>query len=99
LIGDEIKMITGAQIRGARAILRWSAEDLARSAGLGAATVRRAEAEDGAPNMLIKNAIALKEALEEAGIEFTYDPTPGLRMKEDFLLLGKNGKALLIQSK
>ena len=39
--------ITGSQIRAARALLRWRAEDLANEAKIGVATVRRAEAKDG----------------------------------------------------
>jgi hypothetical protein len=35
--------LTSAQIRAARALLRWSAEDLARQSLLSVATIRRAE--------------------------------------------------------
>jgi transcriptional regulator with XRE-family HTH domain len=67
---DDMKEITGAQIRGARGLIRWSAEDLADAASVGVATVRRAEAADGVPPITIANRNAIRSALERAGIEF-----------------------------
>jgi transcriptional regulator with XRE-family HTH domain len=64
------KHITGAQMRAARALIRWSAEDLAREAMLGVATIRRAEASDGPVQMTAANAAAIGRALEAAGVEF-----------------------------
>lgn len=63
-------MITGAQIRAARAMLRWSAEDLAIKSRLGVATVRRADASDGETSITHANAYAIQAALEAAGVEF-----------------------------
>jgi transcriptional regulator with XRE-family HTH domain len=62
--------ITGAQIRAARALLRWTAEDLAESASVGLSTIRRAEAEDGPPSITAANLKLVRMALENAGIEF-----------------------------
>jgi len=62
--------ITGAQIRAARALLRWTAERLADSARVGLSTVRRAEAEDGAPPITDANLTMIQITLEKAGIEF-----------------------------
>jgi ribosome-binding protein aMBF1 (putative translation factor) len=59
-----------AQIRAARALLRWSAEDLAQAAALGANTVRRAEVVEGATSLTAANDRAIRQALENAGIEF-----------------------------
>lgn len=67
---DDMKEIMGAQIRGARGLIRWSAEDLADAASVGVATVRRAEAADGVPPITIANRNAIRGALERAGIEF-----------------------------
>ena len=36
-------MLTSAQIRAARGLLRWSAQDLAEASALGVNTIRRAE--------------------------------------------------------
>lgn len=62
--------ITGAQIRAGRALVRWRAEDLAQSAKIGVATVRRAEGEDGKTSLTAANEAALRAALEAAGVEF-----------------------------
>ena len=62
--------LTGAQIRAARALLRWTAEDLAESASVGLSTIRRAEAEDGPPSITAANLKLIRMTLENAGIEF-----------------------------
>ncbi|GEP07716.1 transcriptional regulator [Methylobacterium oxalidis] len=62
--------LTGAQIRAARALLRWSAEELASAAQLGVATIRRAEAKDGPVSATPVNVQAIRSALERAGIDF-----------------------------
>lgn len=62
--------ITGAQIRAARALIKWSAKDLARAASVGIATVSRAEVMDGDPTVTTANLKAMQAALEAAGIEF-----------------------------
>lgn len=63
-------VITGAQIRAARALVRWTAEELANAASVGLSTVRRAEAEDGPPTATAANLKLIQNALETAGIEF-----------------------------
>lgn len=73
-------MINGAQMRAARALLRWSADDLAKHAKLGVATVRRAEATDGPPSITEANGEAVRTALEKAGVEFTNSDQPGVKL-------------------
>lgn len=82
---DEFFPITGGQVRAARAFLRWSAEDLAGKARIGVATVRRAEAQDGAMNTTQANVQAMRQALEAAGIEFIPENGggAGVRLKAD----------------
>jgi transcriptional regulator with XRE-family HTH domain len=63
-------VITGAQIRAARGLVRWSALDLAKRAKLGVSTVRRAELANGPHSITIANAAAIQQALEKAGVEF-----------------------------
>lgn len=77
--------ITGGQIRAARALLRWRAEDLANAAKVGVATVRRAEAEDGQVSMTAANVDAVRRALEGAGVIFVAEngEGPGVRLKKD----------------
>lgn len=67
--GDRPPLIA-AQIRAARALLRWSAEELARASALGANTVRRAEVVEGATALTVANDRAIRKALEDAGVEF-----------------------------
>ncbi|WP_246704018.1 helix-turn-helix domain-containing protein [Rhizobium sp. P38BS-XIX] len=66
----EFNKITGTQLRAARAMIHWSAKDLAQAAGIGVATVSRAEVEDGVPSVTSANLKAMQLALEAAGIEF-----------------------------
>lgn len=63
-------MITAEQIRGARAILRWSAEKLAKETGLSWPTIQRMEASEGVPSSISKNLHAVQRTLEDAGIVF-----------------------------
>lgn len=63
-------MLTSDQIRAARALVRWSAEDLARESAVGLSTVRRIEAAQGVPGASAKNLAALQRALEAVGVQF-----------------------------
>ena len=62
--------LTAAQIRAARALLRWRAEDLAMRSALGLATIRRAEGTEGLTQLTVANDRAVRRALEDAGVEF-----------------------------
>jgi hypothetical protein len=66
----EFEPLVSAQIRGARALLRWSAEDLARASAVGLTTIRRAELTDQQTSLTAANDLAIRRALETAGIEF-----------------------------
>jgi hypothetical protein len=72
--------LTGAQIRAARALLRWSAGDLAEHSFLGVNTVRRAETKDGMTSLTASNELAIRRALELGGVEFTNGDQPGVRL-------------------
>jgi transcriptional regulator with XRE-family HTH domain len=78
-------MITAAQIRSARAALRWSVAELAARAGVGLQTVKRFEAADGVPPSRSSTLLEVRRALEAAGIEFVGTPeqNPGIRLKSD----------------
>jgi hypothetical protein len=77
------KDITSGQIRAGRALLRWTAEDLAREADLGVATIRRAEATDGPLQMTVSNLAGVRRTLEAAGVEFIFeaDGVLGVRLR------------------
>jgi ribosome-binding protein aMBF1 (putative translation factor) len=66
----KVTRLLSAQIRAARALLRWSAADLAREAALGANTVRRAEVAETATSLTAANEVAIRRALETGGVEF-----------------------------
>jgi len=57
-------------MRAARALLRWSALDLAAASKVGVATIRRVEVVDGEIPVTSANEAALRQALENAGVEF-----------------------------
>ncbi|WP_342588496.1 transcriptional regulator [Pleomorphomonas carboxyditropha] len=80
----DMNTITGAQLRAGRALIRWSANDLAKAANVGVATIRRAEATDGAVTMVPNNLVAIRAALEAAGVIFVdaNGEGPGVRLKK-----------------
>ncbi len=75
-------MISGTQIREARALLGWSASALARAARVRPTTVQRAEATDGEPAITMVQANAIQRALEAAGVEFTNGGEPGVKLRK-----------------
>ena len=80
----KLKSLTSAQIRAARALLRWSAEDLARESTLGVTTIRRAELSEGETSMTTANDSAVRRTLEAAGVEFIDENGggPGVRLRK-----------------
>ena len=64
------KKLSSSQLRAARALLRWSALDLAKASKVGVATIRRVEVVDGEIPVTLVNEAALRQALESAGVEF-----------------------------
>jgi hypothetical protein len=83
-MGENVKMkiaaLSSAQIRAARALVRWSALDLARHASLGVNTIRRAEVAEEGTSLTVANELAIRRALEQAGVEFTNGDKPGVRL-------------------
>ena len=78
------KSLTGAQIRSGRALLKWSAQELAQYSSLGVNTIRRAEAEDYSTSLTVANSLAIRRALEAAGVEFIDENGggPGVRLRK-----------------
>jgi transcriptional regulator with XRE-family HTH domain len=74
-------IITGAQARGARGFLGWSARQLAEAANLGLSTVQRLEA---GGLVTPANMDAMRRALEEGGVEFIAENGggAGVRMRK-----------------
>jgi hypothetical protein len=77
--------LTSAQIRAARALVRWSAADLAKASSVGATTIRRAELAVGETSMTTPNNLAIRRALEAAGVEFinANGGGPGVRLRDN----------------
>ena len=78
------KALTSHQIRAARALLRWRAQDLAKASAVGVATIRRAELAEIETSMTAPNDIAVRRALESAGVEFIDENGggPGVRLRK-----------------
>jgi transcriptional regulator with XRE-family HTH domain len=74
-------MVTGAQVRMARAFLRWSAVELAEESGISVATIQRIEADDGFPASRGGNIEAVHKALTGAGITFLPDSEEGVGIR------------------
>ena len=73
-------MVSSSQIRAARALLGWSAQVLADKSGVGSATIKRYEVQNGIPAANTSVLMSIKACFEEAGIEFIGDPlkNPGV---------------------
>ena len=84
--------LLGAQMRAARALLRWPASELARESGVSLATIHRAESVDGISAMTVANASAVRRALENAGVDFIDENGggPGVHLRKP--LKAKSGK-------
>ena len=74
-------LVTGPQLRAARAMAAMDQETLAKAAGVTSATVRRLESMPGRLRATTTTVDALQKALEAAGIEFTDGSAPGVRMQ------------------
>jgi transcriptional regulator with XRE-family HTH domain len=68
-------MITSAQVRAGRALLKWTQGVLAARAGLSAVTLNMIETDQVAPRE--KTLLAIKEALERGGVTFVGDAETG----------------------
>ncbi|PDT09766.1 transcriptional regulator [Rhizobium sp. M1] len=64
-------MITGAQIRGARAVVKWDQKKLALAGDVSVETIKRLEKIEGPLLSATGNTVSkIQSALEAAGIEF-----------------------------
>jgi transcriptional regulator with XRE-family HTH domain len=78
------KPLTSTQIRAARSLIRWRADDLAAASALSVATVRRAELTETETSLTAANDLAIRRALETAGVEFIDENGggPGVRLRK-----------------
>ena len=77
------RALTSAQIRAARALLQWSAADLAKESSVGVNTIRRAEIAGDQIALTAANSAMLRRVLEAAGVEFIDENGggPGVRLR------------------
>ena len=81
-------MITAAQMRAARALLRLDQRELAALAGVSLPTIQRMEASDGTVRGVVGSLTKVVEALDRAGVELIAENAVsgsggrGVRLKE-----------------
>lgn len=81
-------MLTGEQIRAARALVRLDQKDLAERAEVSLPTIKRLEKMDGAVSGHVGTITAIQSALESAGVVFlpngeNRDGGPGVRLRKE----------------
>jgi len=76
--------LISAQIRAARSLIRWTADELAAASALSVATIRRAELKESETALTTANDLAIRRALEAAGVEFIDENGggPGVRLRK-----------------
>jgi ribosome-binding protein aMBF1 (putative translation factor) len=77
-------MISGRQIRAARALLGWSGQELADECDISLKTLRRYEPQDGVPSGNTRTLESIESVLEDHGIVFSGDPakSPGVLLNQ-----------------
>jgi predicted transcriptional regulator len=78
-----MSLVTGEQLRAARAMLRMEQEPLADAAAISVATIRRMEGFNGPIGARTDTLRRLQRVLEQAGIEFRPDGSVRLRESAD----------------
>lgn len=79
-------MITGSQIRAARALLGWTSDYLAAQSGVSYATISKVEQHAGIPPVKATTLADIGEALERGGVMFLSNGDirsggPGVRLR------------------
>ncbi len=90
-VGKPALVLSSELIRAARALLRWEQRDLAAASSVSLPTVKRLEARPGIMAAHMSTTVALKKALEAAGIEFIDENGggPGVRLRKRTSKRGK----------
>ena len=76
-------MISSSQMKAARDLLGWTAQNLSEESGVGLATIRRYELQGGIVKANSSIMKALLSTFNKAGIEFLGDPeiNPGVMLR------------------
>ena len=75
-------VLTSELVRAARALLRWEQRDLEAASSVSLPTIKRLESKPGVMAAHMTTLVALKRALEAAGVEFIDENGggPGVRL-------------------
>ena len=76
-----VLIITGRQLRAARALLGMEQIELAARSRVAVGTIRRMESFDEEVGARTATLSQVQKALEKAGVEFLNDGQPGVRLK------------------
>lgn len=68
-------MITSGQIKAARALIGWTARELAQRAEIGFSTLIRLESEEGVPSSNVRTWKLLKKLLKMRELNLSVNPT------------------------
>jgi predicted transcriptional regulator len=76
-----LALISGRQLKAARALVGWEQTDLAKKSGVAVSTIRRMESFQGEVGARTSTLSLVEKALEKAGIEFLNSESPGVRLR------------------
>jgi transcriptional regulator with XRE-family HTH domain len=85
-------MLTGEQIRAARAILRMEQTALATEAGVSVETIKRLERLDGPLNAQFETLSAIRQVFERAGLDLQGDGVRRAALRHAFLIANIAGQ-------
>jgi transcriptional regulator with XRE-family HTH domain len=85
-------MITGAQMRAARALLGLDQRELARLSGLSLPTIQRMESSEGSVRAVVDSLEKVIDALTAAGVELIAEGTPSAGTGRGVRLLQRTQK-------
>jgi transcriptional regulator with XRE-family HTH domain len=74
-------LITGRQLRAARALIGWEQTTLAKRSRVAIGTIRRMESFASEIGSRTSTLSQVQATLEKAGIEFLNDESPGVRLR------------------
>jgi transcriptional regulator with XRE-family HTH domain len=86
-------MITGAQMRAARALLGLDQRGLARLSGLSLPTIQRMESSEGSVRAVVDSLEKVVDALAAAGVELIAEGTPSAGIGRGVRLLRRTAKS------
>ena len=76
-----LALISGRQLKAARALVGWEQTDLAKKSGVAVSTIRRMESFGGEIGARTSTLSLVQKALEKVGSMFLNDGEPGVRLR------------------